>query len=97
LIIGLQLLVWPFKVLLSVISPLRRLFALARGYLSVRAGMALTVIICSYVQLTTRAMLDPDAVRLFPQLALIGFFFYVVVGSFHGRISNPFATAKDAV
>jgi hypothetical protein len=96
LIIGLQMLVWPFKVLLSVISPLRRLFALARGYLSVRAGIALSVITCSYVQLTTRSMLDPAAVQLFPQLALIGFFFYVVVGSFHGRVSNPFATVKDA-
>lgn len=97
LIIGLQMLVWPFKILLSVISPLRRLFALARGYLSVRAGIALTVITCSYVQLTTRAMLDPAAVRLFPQLALIGFFFYVVVGSFHGRAWNPFATVKEKV
>jgi len=90
LIVGLQLIVWPFRILLSAIPPLRRMFEHARGYLSVRAGLGLSVMVCAYVQLTTRSLLDPAAARLLPQIMAVGLVAFIIHGMFRGRTAEAF-------
>lgn len=94
LIAGLQMILLPFKILLSAIPPVSRLFESARGSTAVRAGIALSVLTCGYVQLTTRWTIDPGKAELFLQISLGTLVVYLLVGPFSHRLPDDFALIK---
>lgn len=84
MVLGLQLMLWPCLRLLGVMPTVRRFFEQGRGFVALRLGVGLSVILCAFLWVAGRGLADPTVAQHVATAAVLLFLGWVASGPLRG-------------
>ena len=87
MVLGLQLMLWPCLRLIGVMPTVRRFFEQGRGFVALRLGLGLSVIVCAFLWVTGRGLVDATVAQHAATAAAVLFLAWVASGPLRGARS----------